>query len=297
MQHGISFIEVDNTAIQMAIANKVPKDTISYLKQQVSYDAVYGFNHEEKSFSELGNILNHDYGFSPFKYASVEEGAIYNVDKHPNAWGRVRGRENVNGAVTWLCLDIDDTTITDEEMHLILGTLNHHICRTSDKDNQFKYRIILELSIPVTLDQDHWKPFITSIGNSLGVKIDTLGRSQVFFGYEGRTVYSHITGTTLDPTRHIQMAKAKVIELEEKRASAVPAGEADAALQRPFSTFDFAYNAQSGEGTTKLLAAIHRAKELGASREYMTDLVYSVNNFWDHPMPLNRLQSTVLTAI
>ena len=61
--------------------------------------------------------------------------AIYDKEKHPQAWGRVRGRNNVNNTVTWLCLDIDDTTVTDEEMHRILGNLNHHIARTSNKDN------------------------------------------------------------------------------------------------------------------------------------------------------------------
>ena len=40
-----------------------------------------------------------------------------------------------------------------------------------------------------------------------------------------------------------------------------------------------------------------QAKEMGASREYMVDLVYSINNFWDHSMPVHRLKSTVLTAI
>ena len=89
----------------------------------------------------------------------------------------------------------------------------------------------------------------------------------------------------------------KVAELEEKRANALPPGQADVALQRPFSTFEFAYMANSGEGTNKMLAAIHLAKDLGASREYCIDLVHSINNFWDHSMPQHRLQATVMTAI
>ena len=146
MKHGISFIPVDNSLIQEAIASKRDKDTISYLKQQVSYNAVYGFEYDEVEFEELGNILSNDFGFSPFKYKSIQEGAVYNKEKHPDAWGRIRGRENTNGKVSWICLDVDDTTITDNEMHNILRKLNHHIARTSDKDNKFKYRILLELS-------------------------------------------------------------------------------------------------------------------------------------------------------
>jgi len=297
MQHGVSFLEVDNSAIQQAIADKASKDHISYLKQSVAFNAVYGFQYQEVSFADLSNILDHDYGFTPFKYRSVEEGAIYNVEKHPEAWGRVRGRDNVNDSVTWLCLDIDETTITDEELHQILGKLNHHIARTSDKTNPYKYRVLLELDRPVHMTHHTWKPFLHSIGNHLGLKIDTLGRSQCFYGYKGRQVHSVIDQLPLTTSTHLEMAHMKVAELEEKRATALPPEMVDAALKRPFSTFEFAYNATSGEGTTKLLAAIHLAKEMGASGDYIMDLVHSINNFWDHPMPEHRLQSTVMTAI
>jgi hypothetical protein len=93
------------------------------------------------------------------------------------------------------------------------------------------------------------------------------------------------------------MAATQVSLLEEKSAAALPRIEAQAALQSPYATFGFAYDSRSGEGTTKLLAAIHKAKELGASREYIVDLVYAINAFWDSPMPMHRLKSTVLTAI
>jgi len=150
MNHGISYIEVNNAPIQEAIEAHASKDRISYLKQLVSYEAVYGFQYDEVSFEQLSNILSHDYGFTPFKYALVKD-AIYDKEKHPQAWGRVRGRSNVNNVITWLCLDIDDTTITDEEMHQILGNLNHHIARTSNKNNPCKYRVIVELSKPTVI--------------------------------------------------------------------------------------------------------------------------------------------------
>jgi len=297
MKHGISFLEVDNSAIQEAIANNATKDCISSLKQSVAFFAVYGFQYDEVSFDQLANILCNDYGFSPFKYKSIEEGATYNKVKHPQAWGRIRGRENTNGKVSWLCLDVDDTTITDEEMHQILRKLNHHIARTSDKDNPYKYRIIIELDKLVHVDNAHWKPFVKSIADYIGRKIDNLGASQVFYGYNARKVYSVIDQVPLSSSTHLKIASMKVAELEEKRVSMLPPGQADKALQKPFSTFGFAYDADNGEGTTKLLAAIHVAKELGASREYIMDLVHSINNFWDHSMPEHRLQSTVMTAI
>ena len=297
MQHGISFIPVDNSAIQQAIADKASKDHISYLKQSVAFNAVFGFEYDEVSFEQLGNILCNDYGFSPFKYKSIQEGAIYNIDKHPTAYGRIRGRSNISGPITWLCLDVDDTTITDEEMHQILGKLNHHIARTSDKDNACKYRILIELSKPIVVSNEHWKFFMKSIADSLHIKIDNLGASQCFYGYKDRKVYTTLGQGTIDPSRHLEIAHTRYDEILEKRANAIPASIADVALQSPFCTFGYAYDATSGEGTTMMLGAIQQAKELGASKEYIIDLLHAINDYWDSPMPEHRLQSTVMTAI
>ena len=60
MKHGISFIQVDNSAIQQAIVDGKSKDEISYLKQQVAYSATYGFEYDEVEFIELANILAND---------------------------------------------------------------------------------------------------------------------------------------------------------------------------------------------------------------------------------------------
>lgn len=297
MKHGISYLAVDNTAIQIAIAAKKSKEDISYLKQCVAYNAVHGFEYDEVEFIQLANILANDYGFNPFKYKSVDEGAIYDKNKHPDASGRVRGRENINNKLSWVCLDVDTTIVSDIEMHEVLCNINHHIARTSDKDNPYKYRIIIELSKQVTVTTNTYKFFMASIANYLQIKIDNLGASQCFYGYFGRTVYSVIDKLPLDPSRHLEMALMKYSELEEKRATALPPGLADAALQQPFNTFGFAYDCSSGEGTTLMLGAIAKAKSLGASKEYIIDLLYSINNFWDHPMPIHRLQSTVMTAI
>lgn len=298
MKHGATYLAIDNTAVQEAVASNQPSEVISYLKQQVAWDAVYGFEYDEVSFEQLGNLLNNDYGFTPFKYKSVGSGAIFNTDKHPNAWGRVRGRANVNNSISWLCLDVDKSEITAEEMHQILSSFNHHIARTSDKDNAYKMRVLIELDNLTEISEEMWKPFVRSVGLFIGIPdIDMLGRSQVFYGYKGRKVLSQLGGLPIETSRHLQVARMKVAELEEKRATELPVEMRDAALQSPFNTFGFAYEAANGEGTTKLMAAIHLAKEMGASKEYITDMVHSINNFWDYPMSASRLQSTVLTAL
>lgn len=297
MQHGISYIAVNNQPIRDAISRGASKDHISDLKMQVAWSAVYGFEYTTVEFLELSNILRNDYGFNPFKYKSVEEGATYNKEKHPNAYGRVRGRDNVTGPCTWVCLDVDDTTVTDIEMHMILGATNHHIARTSDKSNPCKYRIIIELSKSVDVPTTHWKFFVKSIADFLKVKVDNLGASQCFYGYADREVYTTINQSTIDPSTHLNVANMKYQEILEKRANAIPKGDADKALQQPFTTFEFAYEASSGDGTNMMLGAIAKAKDLGADGKYIEELLVSINKYWDHPMTEYRLYNTVMTAI
>ena len=117
MLHGISFKQTDTFSLQTAFSNNSLQD-ISYLKAQISWGAVYGFEYEMFTFEEIGKVLSEDYAFSPFKYKLKEEGAVYNKEKHPNAFGRIRGKANVNNSITWICLDIDNTTISDKAMQL-----------------------------------------------------------------------------------------------------------------------------------------------------------------------------------
>ena len=297
MLHGISFKEVNCQPLQQAIADKATKDRISTLKQSIAYDATIGYQYDEVSFTALSAILSNDYAFNPFKFKDISEGATFNSEAYPHPYGRIRGRSNVTGKCTWVCLDIDDTIVSDSEMHSILFNFNHHIARTSNPDNQFKYRIILPLSKSVDVPNTHWKFFIGSISAAIHCKADLLARSALIIGYSNREVLSVFDKQDIDPTKHLQMANTKVAELEEKRANAVPRGEASAALQNPYSLFSQAYDCSSGDGTGMMLWAIRKAKEYGATNEYIVDLIHSINEFWDHPMPINRLQATVLTAI
>lgn len=297
MNHGISFVAVNNEPLQQAIADGASTDRISSLKQRIAYEATIGYQYDEVSFTDLSAILSNDYAFNPFKFKSVEEGATYNAVAYPKPHGRIRGRDNVTGKCSWVCLDIDDTTVSNTEYHSILANINHHIARTSDSDNPYKYRVILPLSYPVDIDNNHWKFFIDSIAKYLHCKVDRLPRSQLLIGYKDRQVYTTIGKQSIDPSTHLKWAQMKVAELEEKNATALPPAERSAKLDKPYSTFTRGYEAPSGEGTTMLLSCIYEAKQLGATREYIEDLVYSINAFWTRSMPIHRLQATVMTAI
>ena len=298
MDHSVSLIHVDQTAIQEAIANKAHPDTIVKLKANVAFNCVYGFENHSVSFADLGNLLSSDVGFNVFAFKDYKS-AIYNKDKHPNAYGAVRGVSNINSQCTWLCFDVDVTTISDIEMHKILGSINHHIARTSDPSKPYKYRVIVELSHPVTLTRLEWKPFLKSVGTSIGlVKVDLLAQSAVTYGYSNRSVMSEVNGTAIDPSTHLNVARIAVATQEELDAVyTTPGFNSKDALSKPYATFNFAYEAQVGDRWSTSMAAIAKAKKLGASKEYIKELMYKINAFLDHPKPKHIVETSLFSAI
>ena len=299
MKHGASFVYVDNSRIQEAIANKEHPDVIARLKGNVAFNCIYGFDYGEVPFTELGNLLTNDVGFNNFKFKNIEEGAIYDRDKHPDAWGRVRGKHNLSPTTSWVCLDVDDTILEASEMHSILSGINHHIALTSNPANTLKYRIIIELSEPVLIAPEEWKFFIKSIASYLGVgKIDALGPSAVFYGYKGRTLLSVLDQHKVEPQRHLAYAKMEVTKHEEARAVWVDNGvDTSFLLQNPYTTFDFAYDAKVGDRWATSMAAIAKAKALGANREYIENLMYAINDFLDVPKSRELVKTSLFSAI
>ena len=297
MLHGVSYKYVDNSAIQSAILNKAHPDTIVKLKANVAFNCVYGFEYDEVEFKDLGNLLSNDVGFNNFKFATVEH-AIYDKDKHPKATGRIRGMYNITSGCSWMCFDVDVTNIKDVEMHSILSNLNHHIARTSNPNNPYKYRIIVELTKTVRTTREEWKPFMQSIADQIGIgKVDRLPMSQVLYGYEGREVMSVVDGEAIDPSTHLNVARMRIAEQEERDAIYGDAYTAKSALDTPFSTFDFAFNAQVGDRWRTSHAAIHKAKKLGASKEYIKELMYKINDFLDEPKSRDIVEASLFSAI
>jgi len=282
MLHNVSLIHVNNDAIQEAIANNANPSYITELKANVAFNCVYGFEHHLVPFEDLGNLLSADVGFNMFKFKDYTT-AIYNKEKHPDAYGLVRGVNNIISDCSWVCYDVDVTTITDTEMHQILSNLNHHIARTSDKRKATKYRIIIELSTSIHVTRDEWKPFIQSIANQIGI---------------GREVLSQLSGGTIDPIPHLNYAKAEVARIsEDNTIYDTDEYDREEALANPYTTFDFAYEAQIGDRWKTSMAAIAKAKRLGASKEYIKDLLYAINDFLDHPKPKHIVESSLFSAI
>jgi len=296
--YGVSLVHVDNSFIQEAIATKAHPDKIVRLKANVAFNCVYGFEYYEVPFDALSRLLCTDVGFNPFKFKPIET-AIYDKEKHPNAYGLVRGVNNLNDTCNWVCFDIDVTSIADTDMHVILSGVNHHLARTSDPDKAYKYRVIVQLTEAIQVTKDEWKPFAQSLATSLGLgKIDGLAKSQVLFGYKGRKVLSVTNAKGVDPKPHLFTAKMIVAKrLEEEAQWATSPEENYELLQHPYTTFNFAYEAAVGDRWKTSMAAIAKAKKLGASKEYIKELMYAINDFLDTPKSRSIVEASLFSAI
>lgn len=243
-----------------------------YTKEERQYSCAAGFEYIETDFAGLANSLSSDMAFTPFE---LQDG--------------IRGMDNIISGTTWICFDIDKTKLTDEEVHFIISDVNHHIARTSDPDNAFKYRVIIQLDAPVKLDKLAWRYFIESVSDDLGLPIDKLAQSSIFFGYDGRKVLSVTDQSPIEIKQHVTYAMAQVAEHTPQKV--LTSKEKSQQLSSPMTTFEAAFDAQDGEGSRLLYKAAYKSFKLGATADETIALVHEISDYWDYPFPPDRLNA------
>ncbi len=268
---------------------------VSGTKEQRKSQCSSGFEFYETQFSELSLMLAEDLAYSPFRFKTAEEGAIWDKVKFPvPPKGGIRNKENITGGCKWIYLDVDDSNITDEECHFILQDINHHIARTSDINNPFKFRILLELDAIVDIPDIQWRAFIKSIADTLSIKTDPLPKSQIAFSYSGRNVLSVIDANPIEVKDHLILAASTEIKAVQPKLTA---NERKALLEDPLNTFSYAYMAEEGEGSRSLIRAVYHAKDLGMSLDETIELMHDINNYWYYPLDSKRLDTTIISQI
>ena len=241
-------------------------------KAQRAQNCATGYSYADTTFPKLKNLLCNDLAFSPFEFK-----------------GGNRGRDNVIGGTKWLCLDVDKSILTYEEVDYILQDINHHIAKTSDDTNEYKFRLVVELDAVVTLDSVTWPYFITSIGDFLQLDIDRLPQSSIFFGYEGRKVLSVTDQTPISIKEHVQFA---ISEANEKTPDKeYSKAEKEKMISNTYTTFEQAFNAEDGEGSRKLFWAARKAHGLGMDTDKIIELVNEISEYWVSALPPHRLQA------
>ena len=277
---GVSYKAIDNSRVLNLVADGANKDALDKAKTIVASTAVDGYEFEEIAFEDLANLLSGEYAYSQFEF---KEGT--------------RGKDNVISGCKWLYIDVDTSTITDEEAHFMLMDINHHITRTSDKDNAFKFRVLIELDAFVNISNKQWKWFMQSVTESLALVADPLPKSQIAFSYGniGRKILSVTDASPLEIKEHI----IRAAELEESKPKPMKMSKPQqkALLDDPLETFGYAFDAPNGQGSRSMIRAAHYAVDLGASREDTIELMHQINDYWDNPMPEDRLQITIIAQI
>ena len=271
----LSYTHIDITGIESCNT----KDEIDTFKQNIAKQSVEGFDEEIVGFSDLNNLLQNSLAYTPFK---LKNGT--------------RGKDNVVGGIKFLVLDVDNAGITDEEAHILLEGLNHFISRSFDPNNQFKFRILLELDAEVDVDDKVWKHFLIAVSEYLGIKVDILPKSQIFYSYTNgdRTILSELTGEPLETKPHIMLAESKNTAPSAKE---IPKTQAKQMLNNPLDTFAYAFDAEDGEGSRSLIRCAYHARDLGASIDEIIELMYEINNYWAIPLSEDRLENTIIQQI
>jgi hypothetical protein len=299
---GVSLLATDTSEIQDAVAKKKPKAEITRLKQKLSWTSVYGFDFVEKdpsgvplTFEDYKYLLEDDYAYTPFKLKDAKD-ATYDKEKHPDAYGGVRGKDNIASGAKFVVLDVDTSTITDKEAHLLLEGINHHIARTSDPDNEFKFRVLVEMSMVVNLDSVAWKHFIKLVGKELGLNIDPVAQSQIFYSYKGREVLSEVEGEPLEVKDLI--VEALALKEAKETTKAVSKPQMKTMLDNPMTTFRFAFEHPTETGvSTAMIRAAYYAKDLGATKEYIIELMHKIQKYVEYPLEEQRFENTILSQI
>ena len=188
---------------------KVGEHYASYVKvqgskQERASQCHSGFETKPTTFKKLSSLLENDTAYTPFRFADGK-----------------RKNDNIISGATWIALDVDDADITIDEMHSMLDGINHHIGTTSDRENPFKFRIMIEFNNVVDLPVREWKSFGTALGDELGIKVDpaTFTKSQIMFGYKGSKVLSTLYGDPYDVSNCMKVAGEKVSDTFQRIVS------------------------------------------------------------------------------
>ena len=271
----VSFKPISISALEIARKSPDPED-LKEAKRDIAMQTAYGFTTGSTTFADLASLLEQNQAYSPFRF---KDG--------------VRSKDSVIGGTKWLVFDIDESNISASEAHFMLADINHHIALSSNPDNDFKFRALIELDSIVTLDPIAWRHFYAYVADALALQIDHVPQSQIFFSYAGRPILSVLDGEPLD-------ARPFVIRAKERMAATVidkPVSQAQQCLRLadPLGTFDYCFECPlNGPGSRMMIRMVYEAKnDLSATLPQILDLLQQVQDYWDVPLSETRFQAII----
>jgi len=294
------FEEIDSNAISASFKKLPPLRTEEFVANGMDYDEAKrkakdergwkindGFKYKKTTFQKLGNLLSNDCAYTPFKFKSKEEGGIYNPKVTPNPVNGIRNKENIASGAEFIVLDIDDSDITIEEAFDLLQDYKFLMARTSDKDNPYKFRVIMPIDVVIELDRSKWKLFMQQVAEHLGMTIDNLPQSQIYYGFSDREVLINEDGELLEASEIVKRIQEPV-----KKVQLLPRAQLNRKWEDRLNEFAYAYNAKSGEGLhLSLFKAMKHAFDLGFSYEENIGLLDDIMDYMEDEPRANFIDS------
>jgi len=236
-------------------------------KEERRYKINDGFIFKRSDFENMAKIVSNDTAYCAFEF---ENG--------------IRGKENVKGSCDYIVLDIDNTDISDTECSDFLADYKHIICRTSNAENPYKYRVLIPTDIAVDVSNEQWPHFLSKIGEYLGLEVDALPKAQIYYGYANRTPIVNLEGEDLEASDIIKDLHIPKVEIKK-----LPQDKLKNAYKDRLRIFEWFYDsgseappgspqARHNTHNTLWLASVH-AHDIGLDFNTAEAIVIDINDF------------------
>ena len=253
-----------------------PKD----FKEYRNKNSEKGWKNITTKFESYVKLLSSNVSVSPYWFSDGKNSKGEFIKGY-------RTLDTIISTTDTIILDVDDSILTIEEMHELLEDYTHVIATTSNKDNPYKFRIVLRLDREIDLTPQQWKRFYKSISNLLGVNADTaINKASLFHGYKDSKIYYNLNGSMVDVKPHIILAYESTPEKKVKPVKT--AREFEISWDNRFETFEFAYNCDKNRSLT-LYSAMRKACELGWEAHWVEELIEEINDSINRRLPDKRL--------
>lgn len=246
-------------------------------KDERGWQIMDGYQYKQTTFEKLGNLLSNDCAYTPFRFKTKDEGGVFNPAFPDNQKLGIRNKDNIDSGAEFVVLDVDNDGITIDEAYDLLQDYKFVMARSSDKDNPHKFRVIMPIDVIIQVDRGKWKLFMKEVAKHLGVEIDDLPQSQIYYGFKGREVLTNTEGELLEASEIIKRITepAQIISL-------VPRAVLNRKWQDRINEFAYAYNVKSGQGLhLALFKAMKHAHDLGFTYEENIGLLDDIIKFID----------------
>ena len=275
-----SFYETDGRVIKHTKLTEKASYVLSYKElkgipkeQRHTQISTEFYPREFESFEAIKEVLSTDCAYCSFTFKDGK-----------------RGNANIDGLSSIFVFDIDSSYISYRQFHNLIKEINHHIAKTSDDSNDFKFRVIIELDRKYNLDIKYYSQIRSFIVKTylLNIPVDKLAISQAYYGYEGREVLS-VTDKNKFNLKFIfdklQQKKEKELTLKERN---------EKLNDKDLTEFAWAINRDVGERNLTLIRVLNQCKDLDASYSKAKEIMEAINNTFENKLTEEELQRTII---